>query len=375
VRVGVVGGGIFGVSTAWELARRGHAVELFERRRIPAPDAAGTDISKAIRMEYGAATPLYGPLVVRALYLWRELERVSGEGILEQPGVLFLASAFDESRFEWQSAQAVREMGGTADVIDAKDAALRWPQFSWKGLAVGVWNPDGGWLRAATAVETIARVARAAGATVFEDTPVDDVAQSDRSATIRAGGRTCEYDLVVVCAGPWIARVLPEVTSRVRVTRQQISLYRPADASAFDGSTFPVWVHDIVEEGWYGFPSNEGVVKIALHRRSEEVDPDVSREPDDGFLQQSRAFAREHLPALDRHAPLAGRACLYTNSRRGDLVVDRVPGHDRIVVAGLGSGHGFKFGPVLGELVADLIEKDEVPPMLRFGQARDEEVW
>jgi sarcosine oxidase len=376
VRIGIVGGGVFGVASALELGRRGHQVELFERRRIPAPEAASTDISKAIRMEYGSATSLYGPLVVRALARWSEIERQCGLGVLHRSGVLFLASSFEPGRFEWQSWEALRALGREPQVVEAREARKRWPQFSWDGLAVGLYNPEGGWLEASRAVEALAACARVAGAALHEESPVEAVEDRPGGATLVYGGRPLAFDRVLVCAGPWVAKLVPQLSDRVRVTRQQLSMYRPASAEPFDEGAFPVWIYDMREEGWYGFPATaDGVVKVALHRRSETVDPDVSREVDPKFLELSRGFVASKLPALPPESPVSGKVCLYTNSPRGDLVVDRAPGAENVLVAGLGSGHAFKFGPVLGELAADLVERDEAPDELRLGAPRQEEVW
>jgi glycine/D-amino acid oxidase-like deaminating enzyme len=376
VKIGIAGGGIFGVASALELARRGHTVELFERSTLPAPDASSTDISKAIRMEYGAATALYAPMVERALARWRQVEQAAGRGLLHLPGVLFLASAFDESRFEWQSVEALRARGHRPEVLEARDARRRWPQFSWDGLCVGVYNPEGGWLEASAAVLALAELARAAGAKLLEGQRVEGIDEGPAGAGLWVGGERRRFDAALVCAGPWVSRLLPQLGGHARVSRQHVSLWRPADAAPFHGDAFPVWIHDMLEEGWYGFPaSSQGIVKISLHRRSETVQPDAAREGDPSFLAAARQFVRRSLPALDPASPLSGRVCLYTSSPRGDLVFDRVPDASRLYVAGLGSGHGFKFGPVLGELAADMLERDDVPAALRLGAVRDDEVW
>ena len=91
-------------------------------------------------------------------------------------------------------------------------------------------------------------------------------------------------------------------------------------------------------------------------------------------MDLSRDFVDARLPAMPTGSPVTGKVCLYTNSQRGDLLVDRAPGAHNVLVAGLGSGHGFKFGPVLGELAADLVERDEAPAALRLDANRQEEV-
>ncbi|MGE0490792.1 MAG: FAD-dependent oxidoreductase [Vulcanimicrobiota bacterium] len=372
MRIGVVGGGVFGLSSAWELARRGHQVTLFERRRIPAPDASGTDISKAIRLEYGATTHLYAPLVARAFSRWGEVEANTGSSVFHRCGVLFLSPAYEPGGFEHESQRQLSEMGLAGQVLEATEAARRWPQFNWNGMAAAVHNHRGGWLAASHAVEALGRCAAAEGVTIHEKAEVENVYESSSGASIRVDTTIHEFDQVVVAAGPWLGKLFPYLASGIRVSRQRITHYQPADPGSFD---YPVWVWDIVNSGWYGFPTNpDGIVKVALHRRSETVDPDIERVEDPEFREESRAFTRANLPGL-AEAPISGRICLYTNSASGDFLIDRLPGSERIVLAGCGSGHAFKFGPVLGELVADLLESDEVHPAFRLGASAAVETW
>ncbi|MFQ5945474.1 MAG: FAD-dependent oxidoreductase, partial [Anaerolineae bacterium] len=130
---------------------------------------------------------------------------------------------------------------------------------------------------------------------------------------------------------------------------------------------FPVWTYDLAEEGWYGFPiMADGVLKISNHRHGIRVDPDVDRAVDADFIEESRAFLQRVLPSLDPETYDSGKSCLYTNSSDGHFILDRAPGYDRVFVAGAGSGHGFKFGPVMGRLAADLVEGGEVPQAFRL---------
>ncbi|MCA9794037.1 MAG: FAD-dependent oxidoreductase [Candidatus Eremiobacteraeota bacterium] len=372
MKIGVVGGGVFGLASAWELARRGHEVTVFERRRIPAPDASGTDISKAIRLEYGAATSLYAPLVARAFTRWQEVEEITGKNVYHRCGVLFLSRAYEPGGFEHESQRQLTELGLAGQVLEAGEAARRWPQFNWSEMTAAVHNHRGGWLAAARAVEALADCARAEGVTIHEEAPVENVYEASSGAVVRVDITPHEFDQVVVAAGPWLGKLFPYLSSGVRVSRQRITHYQPADPSGFD---YPVWVWDIVNSGWYGFPANpDGIVKVALHRRSETVDADVERVEDPEFLKESRAFTGVNLPGL-AESPVSGRVCLYTNSPSGDFLIDRLPGSERIVLAGCGSGHAFKFGPVLGELVADLLESDELNPAFRLGAVATVETW
>lgn len=366
MKIGVVGGGIFGLSSAWELSRRGHKVKLFERRSIPSPDASSTDISKAIRLEYGAGSALYSPLVYRAFERWREAEFVSGSKVLHQTGALFLVKNYQAGGFEFESAPHLAKLGLSVEHFEPKEASQRWPQFCWKNLERAIFNPLGGWLSAAEAVETLAKCCVLAGVEILENSPVLSVTESSGAARIETHYGDEEFELVVVAAGPWIRQVLPSMSGTFRISRQRMSHYRPSHTRGLCSPEFPVWVWDLAESGWYGFPANsEGVVKVALHRRSETVDPDASREIDEKFLALSRQFVTENIPGLSSDSPLAGACCFYTNTESGNFIIDQVPDHQRVFVASGGSGHGFKFGPVIGDLVADCIEGRGEPSFFR----------
>ncbi len=349
MKIGIVGGGIFGTATAWEAAKRGHQVELFERDDIPSHLAASWDISKATRLEYGGLTPTYAPLVARAFQLWREAEEKSGESFFHNTGVICLARDFSPGSFEHESWTHLKSLGWEPEVVEPKEGKLRFPHYNWKRIDKATYNKMGGWVHASLATSSLAECARIDGAVIHKNTSVTSVDEG----VIKVGDKIHSYDLVIVCAGAWVGRLLPSMTESARVSRQRITFYKP-------GGEFPVpvWIHDPAESGWYGFPMNaDGIVKVALHQRSETVDPDASRELDAAFLEQSRAFVSDMLPGLKADSLEGGRCCFYTNSPSGDLVFQKLT--DKLYVAGLGSGHGFKFGPVLGQLALDMVENGD----------------
>lgn len=364
MRVAIAGGGVYGLATAWELARRGHSVEVFERDTIPAPRAAGTDISKAIRLEYGSLCERYAPLVERALERWQVAEELSGDTVLFQPGVLCMTRNFSAGDLVFDSYQYLQARGHDVELLEPSEGARRWPQFGWDRVEVATLNPRGGWLASARAVSVLGQCAAAAGADIHEQSPVTAVGDG----WLEVAGARREFDQVVVAAGVWLGGLVPSLASTARVSRQSMTFYRPA-LQSFE---VPVWLLSPVDNsGWYGFPMNsEGVVKVALHNRAETVDPDADRAIDEAFLEQSREFVREMLPGLPTES-LEGKCCFYTNSPSGHLVVERVS--ERLVVAGMGSGHAFKFGPILGELVAEVIENGDTS--FSLGSQGDSEAW
>ena len=375
MNVGVVGAGIFGLSSALALQRRGHRVTVFDRALPPAPDAASTDRSKALRFEYGSACPLYVPLVEEARTLWRALEVGASGPLYLETGVLALAATWDESRHEWQSHNYLVEHGWPVELLSADEARARFPQFNYDGIAAVTWNPEGGYLRAADAVRATAKAFREAGGVVVAPARVTAVDETAEAAVIVQGGEAFEFDAALVCAGAWFRALGLARDDYVRPTRQAVTYYRPPSPEGFEPPAFPVWMHYLKESGWYGMPLDDGLLKVARHRPGEAADPDAPRTVPASEREDSRAFVARALPAIKANWYAEDRGCLYAMTDDGNFVIDLVPGRARTYVAGGGSGHGFKLGPAVGRLAADMVEQG-VPPLtaFRFDAVRDGQV-
>lgn len=362
MRVGIVGCGIFGASTALALAGRGHAVTVFDRAtESPAEDAASHDRSKALRFEYGAHCALYVPLVEESRAAYRALEAGWGAPLYVETGVLSLARAFDQSRHERQSYDFLRAAGRPIERLEIAEARRRFPQFSYEGIEAVTWNAEGGYVRASEAVRATVAAARALGVEIVTGARVESVLDRGSAAEIGlADGTSHAFDAAVVCAGPWFQKLVPESVARVRPLRQFVTYYRPPDdaaaAALFAPPALPVWMHDIVDSGWYGMPLQEGVLKVARHEPGEPADPDAARAVFDADRAASRAFVTAHIPAIDPSWYAEDKGCLYAMTDDGNFVIDRVPGLSHVFVAGGGSGHGFKMGPAIGTIAADLVE-------------------
>jgi len=364
LRVGVVGAGIFGLSGALALQRRGHRVTVFDRQGPPAHDAASTDRTKALRFEYGSACPLYVPLVDEARTLYRALD----PSLYVETGVLALAATWDESRHEWESHNYLVEHGWPVELWEPSRARERFPQFNYDGVAAVTWNPQGGYVRAEAAVRATLRAFREAGGVVVAPMRVTGIEESAEAAEIVVeGGEPFDFDAALVCAGAWFRALGLARDDFVRPTRQAVTYYRPPSdmLARFDPPAFPVWMHDLTESGWYGMPLEDGLLKVARHRPGEPADPDAPRAVSPEDRAASRAFVARSLPAIHANWYAEDRGCLYAMTDDGNFVIDSVPGRTRTFVAGGGSGHGFKLGPAVGRLAADMVEQG-VPPVSAF---------
>jgi len=341
----IAGGGIFGLATAIELALRGHAVTVFDPGPIPHPLAESTDISKVVRLDYGADED-YVALGERALEGWRrwndERRQAGHPPLFHETGVTFLSrSPMQPGGFEHDSYATLRRRGHALERLDADAIARRFPAYRPGVYADGYYNPVGGWAEASAVVRFLAERARHLGI----ELRASAVPRLDELAA----------DLIVVCAGAWVPRLVPELAGSLRAIGQPVFHLRPDDPSLFAAHHFPVFGADISRTGYYGFPANaDGIVKIANHGTGIEVHDDAERVTSGQQAAALRDFVRETFPALADAPVVHTRLCVYCDTLDEHFWIAPHPSRPHVVVAAGGSGHAFKFGPALGPLIADI---------------------
>ena len=370
--VAVVGAGVFGAAAALELSLRGHRVTLFDADDVPAPRAASTDVSKAIRRVWYAADKAgYVELVERSADRWHAWERATGRHVLHRTGHLSILRDAGPGSLMYQSVHLLHGRGAVeVQELSVAELRRRFPQFRVADDEVGVYDPWGGYLESAAAVRMIVDLAGDTGVTLRERTAVAAVGERAGAATVHAEGVEQAFDRVVVAAGAWIGRLLAELARPLTVTRQEMLLVRAPDTATFSYPRMPSWGAEPGGEEWYGFPLlREGYVKVARDRLGPAADADVDRAGTSEFAADVEAMLRRRIPALAGSPGAHGRSCLYTMTPDAHFIVDRVPGTERLVVAGAGSGHAFKFGGVFGPLVAGVVEDrpDPAGAPLRIG--------
>ena len=374
MKAAVVGAGVFGLSTAIELRRRGHDVTVFERGPIPHPDASSTDVSKAIRRTWYGDVDTYVDLVERASVMWREWEERFGDRVYHQCGQLVVLSDFGPGTPMYESWQFLRGRGIDVEILDAAEARSRFPQFVFDDGHTCVYDRWAGYVESGRAVRFMADMASEQGVRLAEHTPVaavDEAPGHVRVATA-SGGR--EFDVAVVAAGPWLGRLVPALGAHVSLTQQQMVFVEVEASENFAHGVFPMFTFDPDHGGFYGFPLlREGYLKIAEEKIGPEVDADLDRAVTPEFTDLASDFLRRRIPEMARGRLLGGRSCLYTNTPDDHFFIDRAPGAERVFVAGGGSGHGFKFGGAIGEVVADAVEDRDNPlgEMFRIGERLD----
>lgn len=358
----VVGCGAFGAAAAWRLARGGKRVLALDRWAGPHGFGSSHGHTRMTRTAY-YERPEYVPMLLRAHELWRELEAGTGQSLLHLCGGLYLGS--EDSELLTGAAGAARLHGLEHRLLSGAELAGRFPQFKVPAGWVGLSETLAGYLLVENCVGALIDAALSAGATLRTGGAVSSIAEHAGYVEVRLDtGEVCRAAQVVVCAGAWISKLLPEV--RVVPTRQVLAWFWPSDPGPFRST--PVWAFDIGRGHLlYGFPmrADRPGVKAAIHAPAGVTDPDaVDRVIGAGDIEPIRAQLREHVPLAAEGPLLHATTCLYENSRDGHFLVGALTDH--IFVAGGGSGHGFKFAPVIGEILGDLVMRGETSHAIGF---------
>lgn len=372
----IVGAGIFGMAAALELRNRGHEITLIERGQIPNPEASSTDVSKVIRRtNYPNET--YVELVTRAAAQWQTWHNRTSRSIYFQHGALIVSRDLEADHETHAGWETLIRMGKDVYELTAGEVRERFPQFTVSDEDSLFFDPWAGYLRSGRALEDLAKLASAAGVTILENTLVTAVEETPSVARVRTESEWKDCDRAVVSAGPWVCELVPEMKKRVRITRQQMAFFAPEDPGPFERTRFPVWMIFSPGNLWYGFPYlHEGFVKVAEDSKWDDAEVDVSREPTDEFLAWAREFVARRIPGLNAAPLVGGRSCLYTNMANmedEEFVIDWARGCERVLIAGCGCGHGFKFGGAIGPVIADAVEDRENPlgDLFRIGNRFD----
>jgi glycine/D-amino acid oxidase-like deaminating enzyme len=370
MRALVAGGGIFGVTSALALRRRGHEVTLIDPGSLPHPLAESTDISKIIRLDYGA-DEAYTTLAERSLAGWRRWNRNWQTPLFHEVGVAYLTfGPMQPGSFEQESFALVGRRGHPLERLDADAIARRYPAFRPGAFTDGYYNPQGGWAESGAVVARLVAEASAAGVVVRGGAGARAVEERGGRATglVLADGEVLSGDAIVIASGAWSSLLCPAVP--LRPAGQAVFHLRPANPALFEPDRFPVFCPDITRTGYYGFPITGGVVKIANHGPGVPVDMTKDeRAVPAGEEAAMRAFLADAVPDLAGAELAAQRLCVYGDTPDGHFWIAADPDRAGLVVAAGGSGHAFKFAPVIGDLIADVAVGPGLPSPLaeRFG--------
>lgn len=306
------------------------------------------------------------------MQLWSEHEKQWGRQLLHRTGVLWMATAGDD-QFERASLPLLREAGISYEELSAGEMARRWQQINFEGVRWGIYEPDSGFLKARVACQAVVEGFVREGGEYRQAAVVPQVSETSyRGGLNLSDGTQLLADKYVFACGPWLGRLFPEaIGNLIRVTKQDVFFFGPpAGDGRFSEAKLPVWA-DHRDRFLYGTPAHDGRgFKIADDTRGREFDPtsgerNVSAES----LKTVSEYLGFRFPGM-KDAPLVEtRVCQYENTPDNHFIIDRHPVAEKVWIVGGGSGHGFKHGPVVGEMVAGwVMEEKNADPLFRLSR-------
>ena len=369
-RVLVVGAGINGVTAAIELKKRGHKVVLVDPGPLPHPLAASTDISKAVRAAYGSDED-YAALAERSIPLWRKWNREFGVELYHEVGVMFVRKGgMKPGDFEYESLKILERHGHKVERMNSARLWKRFPAWNPELYQDGVLELEAGYAESSRVVTTLIKCAESMGIELREGTRFSQLDEGDDrvKGIVLDDGHRISGDLVVMTVGAWTPYVLPFTRKFFRATGQPVFHLKPQRSELFAPEHFPVFGADISTTGYYGFPLNrDGIVKIANHGPGREMSPESSyRAVTPREERKLREFLSSTFPPLANAPIVYTRVCLYCDTNDGHFWIAPDPGRPGLVIAAGDSGHGFKFAPVLGEIIADTVEENSNALLKKF---------
>lgn len=374
----VVGAGLAGAATAWQLAARGHQVTILERNVPASHDASSHGSARIFRYAYPDS--FYTRAVQEAKALWDGLAVDSGSQLITHSG----AADFGSERNPRLLAGVLAQAGIEHELLSAEEAMGRWPQIAFDTEVL--WHPAAGVIDAETAVNAMVELAVRHGARLLTGWPLQGLDRAAAGYRLRsATGKTFDAGNVVISAGGWLPGLLGELSlpsgflaglPQITVRQEQAFHFRYRDHDGGPGSvadvgtSWPTFIHKRADIQVYGLPGgrdagfagqkvaeyNGGRLLPSAAEQTGEVDP----------ANRGRVvdYVRRFLPGLVPE-PYAETTCLFTNTPNEDFIVDRV---NNVTILSPCSGHGAKFAPLVGQWAADLATGDANVP-LRFRTA------
>ena len=331
MRAAVVGAGVHGLAAARALALRGVDVTIYEQFELDNRRGSSHGASRIFRLSYPEGE--WVRLAQEALLLWRELEGESGEQLLQLNGIIEFVRGPEEG-----SKRALEQQGARVEVLDPGEVARRFPLVAPPPGTTGVFQEDAGIVFADKARHAFLAAARGRGAELVEGRRIDDLDE-------------LEEDVLVVTAGAWAKPLLARAGIELPVvpTSETVCYFRlETDAPVPSIVDFKPGGHG---HATYGLADPVHGLKLGIHKSGQALDPDRPAPPDPELVERMRETAACYFPSADPE-PAGVETCLYTNTDDERFVLER---HGRIVVGSACSGHGFKFAPVVGRQLADLV--------------------
>lgn len=353
----VIGVGSMGAAACWYLARRGQKVLGLEQFTTPHDRGSHSGHTRIIRKAY-FEHPDYVPLLERAYENWHSFQSETRLEFYHKTGIIYFGERHNEN------ISGIRRSAQLYNIAIESFSSNRWkerfPQFEVPSHFQAIFEEDAGFVTPERAIRSYVGEARKHGAVIKEDTPVISWKQEGNKVRVLTSGGEFTGEKVIITAGAWTADLVSSPKIRLHVTRQLLAWVAPPSPLEFSIGNLPCWfVEDPALGTFYGFPifGEQGApigMKLAHHHpgvssSAREIDKDIP-----GEEEKLKRFLRTYMPSAGEDIVYT-KHCLYTYSPDSHFIIDHLPGYnERVIVACGFSGHGFKFIPVVGEVLADL---------------------
>ena len=351
----VIGVGCMGASACASIAQRGVKVLGIEQYTIPHDMGSSGYQSRIFRIAYYEHAD-YVPLLKEAHAGWHELNQVADQTVFHETGGLYMGPQGGDFVEHSQSSAKAHDL--EFERMDAKAIRNRFPVFNIPDSFAGIFEQPAGIVFPERAIEAQARIARKHGAELLEDTRVNSWKEEDGCITVESSGGTFTCDRLVICSGAWTQKLCPDLP--LSVSRQVIGWMQTSDPELITWPNLVTWAIELPDQSLlYGFPLMDQLdgpagFKMARHLPGETSDPDtMDRTPREDEESSFLEYAKQHLPSIIGEITDL-KICLYTNTPDKHFIIDHHPEHDNVFIAAGFSGHGFKFQPIVGRILADL---------------------
>lgn len=362
----VIGAGAFGGWSALYLVRKGYQVTLIDAWGAGNSRSSSGDETRVIRSTYGN-NELYFQMNVRALQLWQQHEKTFKKKIFENSGVLWFCYQRANPIVD-ESVPFSKKYGVEYRYLEKSELKLKFPEINVDDLSHGVLDPFGGYLKAREGTQAVLAEFVQSGGHFIQARAISGDSQSRVMRDVRlSNGNVIRASAFIFACGSWLPTLFPDVLgTKLQCTKQEVYYLGVPDDKAAQFDNMPVWIDLDGSDYYYGIPGNGARgFKIGVDRRGAPFDPTTGeRTLDPAVLQHARQFVAHRFPALKNAPLIENRVCPYENSSTGNFIFEPHPALDNVFFLGGGSGHGFKHGPALGELVADCLSGEKAVPAL-----------
>ena len=352
--VAVIGAGVFGAWTAYQLRLTGASVLLIDAYGPGNSRASSGGESRMIRLGYGP-DEIYSRSTQRSLVLWQQLFDKT-DNLFRKTGILWLAREHDP--YCEATLATLQRLNANHEKLGHDELVRRFPQLDLGPISWGILELDSGVLMARRAVQAVVTKAQAAGVAYVEAAiKPPKFAHGKLNSVQTTSGNEIDAERFVFACGPWLPKLFPKLLQGlIHVTRQEVVFFGvPSGDESFNQGVLPAWIdfNDLV----YGLPNLDGRgFKLAIDAHGPEFDPDFGeRVVTAAGLNAAREYLSRRVPQLANAPVTETRVCQYENTSNGDFLIDRHPDFENVWLVGGGSGHGFKHGPAVGEYTAGMI--------------------